>query len=61
MTRRQKMEQDNFVRGAEKLDAFQRAHPELRDKLGLWTADRGTCEAVYPEAAEIFRRQLDEF
>ena len=61
MKNRQTQIKDDFVSGFEKLDAFTRAHPELKDALGLWMADRGTCEAIYPEAAELFKRDLNEF
>ena len=50
-----------FAAGAIKLMAFQRAHPELREALGLWMADRSTCEAVHPEAVEILGREMPEF
>ena len=61
MKNRQSVEEDDFVRGAEKLNAFARAHPEMKEALGLWLADRGTCEAIYPAEAEVFKRELDEF
>jgi hypothetical protein len=41
--------------------AFQAAHPELVEALGMWIADRHTCETVYPEAIEILRREMPEF
>ena len=51
---------DAFAAGAIKLIAFQTAHPELKEALELWMADRSTCEDAYPEVAEIFRREIPE-
>jgi hypothetical protein len=50
-----------FSVGAVKLVAFQEAHPELNEALGLWMADRKACERMYPSATEIFRRDMAEF
>jgi hypothetical protein len=50
-----------FVAGAEKLLAFQEAHPELEEPLAMWMADRSMCELMYSEAAEIFKREMPEF
>jgi hypothetical protein len=55
------MEDEEFDRGARKLLLFQKAHPELKDALALWMADRSTCEAVHPDAAEIFKREMAEY
>ena len=41
-----------------KLLAFCDAHPELKKALSLWMVDRSNCEITYPEAAEIFRRDM---
>jgi hypothetical protein len=46
--------------GVLKLQAFTEAHPELREAMGLWLADRDTFRIVYPEAGEIFERELAE-
>lgn len=50
-----------FSVGAVKLVAFQEAHPELNEPLGLWMIDRKGCAQRYPSAAEIFRRDMPEF
>jgi hypothetical protein len=53
--------EDPMEAGTRKLLAFQAAHPELVEALGMWIADRHTCETVYPEAIEILRREMPEF
>jgi hypothetical protein len=52
---------DAFITGGRKLIAFQKAHPELNEALGLWMVDRSMCELLHPEAAEIFKRDMPEF
>lgn len=44
-----------------KLLAFYDAHPELKEALEHWMTDRRLCETAYPEAAEIFKREMPEF
>jgi hypothetical protein len=46
--------------GVPKLQAFTEAHPELTEAMGLWLAHRDAFRIVYPEAAEIFERELAE-
>jgi hypothetical protein len=56
-----KSNDSRFTPGARKLLAFQKAHPDLQGALAMWTVSRSACETVYPEAAEIFRREMAEF
>jgi hypothetical protein len=44
-----------------KLLEFHYAHPELKEALATWMVARRTCETQYPEAAEIFKREMPEF
>lgn len=61
MKRTPKITDREFVRRSTKLMDFMEEHPDLGDPLALWMADRSTCETMYPEAAEIFKREMDEF
>lgn len=61
MVKRATMSDDEFERRFNKLSAFAHAHPEWKDALAMWQVDRGLCELTYPEATEVFERELDEF
>ena len=44
---------EEFHAKGKHLLAFMETHPELKDAVGMWMADRCMCETLYPEAVEI--------